>query len=56
MTPSGIDFVCLEDQGLDIESLPESSALGCWFSSSTASTASCPLTSASSATSASTFG
>lgn len=51
-----IDLMCAEDAAFDIESLPEASALGCWFSAASASTASCPLTSASCVGSASTFG
>lgn len=56
MITSEIDLMCLEDQGLDIEFLPESSALGCWFCAASASTASCPLTSASCLGSSSTYG
>ncbi|MGW5848666.1 thiocillin family RiPP [Streptomyces sp. NPDC055254] len=44
------------DGELSIEELPQGNALGCWFSAASASTASCPATSASSVGSASTFG
>lgn len=44
------------DGDLDIEELPQGNALGCWFSASSASTASCPGSSAASVGSASTFG
>ncbi|MER7513960.1 thiocillin family RiPP [Streptomyces lavendulae] len=44
------------DGDLAVEELPEGNALGCWFSASSASTASCPATSAASVGSASTFG
>ncbi|MEV6978350.1 thiocillin family RiPP [Kitasatospora sp. NPDC093806] len=44
------------DGDLAVEELPEGNALGCWFSASSASTASCPGSSAASVGSASTFG
>ncbi|RCG30696.1 thiocillin family RiPP [Sphaerisporangium album] len=44
------------DGDLAIEELPQGNALGCWFSASSASTASCPGSSAASVGSASTFG
>ena len=44
------------DGDLDIEELPQGNALGCWFSASSGSTASCPASSAASVGSASTFG
>ncbi|MCF3121193.1 MULTISPECIES: thiocillin family RiPP [Streptomyces] len=44
------------DGDLSVEELPQGNALGCWFSAASASTASCPATSASSVGSASTFG
>ncbi|WP_329102285.1 thiocillin family RiPP [Streptomyces sp. NBC_01439] len=44
------------DGELSVEELPQGNALGCWFSAASASTASCPATSAASVGSASTFG
>ncbi|MER6712812.1 MULTISPECIES: thiocillin family RiPP [unclassified Streptomyces] len=44
------------DGELSVEELPQGNALGCWFSAASASSASCPATSASSIGSASTFG
>jgi hypothetical protein len=44
------------DGDLSVEELPQGNALGCWFSAASASSASCPATSASSIGSASTFG
>lgn len=49
-----IDLICEEDLGL--EQLPDGSALGCVFSASSASTASCPGSTAASLGSASTLG
>ncbi|WP_214326798.1 thiocillin family RiPP [Nonomuraea sediminis] len=43
------------DDALDVEELPAGNALGCFFSSASASTASCPLSSASCVGTASTF-
>ncbi|GII62076.1 hypothetical protein Skr01_21610 [Sphaerisporangium krabiense] len=44
------------DGDLGIEELPQANALGSWFCASSASTASCPGTSAATASTASTFG
>ncbi|MDP4502358.1 thiocillin family RiPP [Nonomuraea sp. NBC_00507] len=44
------------DDGFAIEELPEGNALGSWFCASSASTASCPGSSAASVSTASTFG
>lgn len=44
------------DGELAIEELPQSNALGSWFSAASASTASCPGSSAATVGSASTFG
>jgi hypothetical protein len=44
------------DGDLGIEELPQGNALGCWFSASSASTASCPGSSAASVSTASTLG
>lgn len=50
------DLMAIDDNELDIETLPEGDALGCWLSASSASTASCPGSSAASVGSASTLG
>ncbi|MEU5399949.1 thiocillin family RiPP [Streptomyces sp. NPDC005963] len=44
------------DGDMTVEELPQGNALGCWFTAATASTASCPATSASCVGTASTFG
>jgi hypothetical protein len=44
------------DGDLAVEALPDNNALGCWATASSASTASCPGTSAATVGSASTFG
>jgi hypothetical protein len=44
------------DGELAIEELPQGNALGCWFSAASASSASCPASSASCVGTASTFG
>ncbi|MFI6499655.1 thiocillin family RiPP [Nonomuraea typhae] len=44
------------DGELAIEELPHGNALGCWFSAATASTASCPGSSAATVSTSSTFG
>ncbi len=51
---SEIDLNCADDFG--VEEIPEGNALGCVFSASTSSTASCPGSSAASLGSASTLG
>ncbi|SDN14295.1 thiocillin family RiPP [Actinomyces ruminicola] len=45
-----------QDIGQDVENLPEGNALGSWSTAASASTASCPATSASSFTTASSAG
>jgi hypothetical protein len=52
MQPNTIDLFSIEDSFVH-EELPEANALGCFATVTTASTASCPLTSASSLTTAS---
>ncbi|WAX81866.1 thiocillin family RiPP [Streptomyces sp. KMM 9044] len=54
-TEEMFDLYALDGE-LAVEELPEGNALGSWFSASSASTASCPATSAASVGSASTFG
>lgn len=54
MQDNNIELYSLED--MTLEELPEGNALGSWFSAATASTASCPGSSAASVGSASTFG
>lgn len=49
-----IDLSALDDS--DLEALPEGNALGCTFSASSASTSSCPGSSAASLGTASTLG
>ncbi|MFI0978254.1 thiocillin family RiPP [Streptomyces sp. NPDC021093] len=44
------------DGDLSVEELPQGNALGCWLSAASASTASCPGSSAATVGSASTFG
>ncbi|NUR91565.1 MAG: thiocillin family RiPP [Nonomuraea sp.] len=55
MTAEPIELYAFDD-GFDIEELPAGNALGSWFCASSASTASCPGSSAASLGSASTFG
>ncbi|WP_103062464.1 thiocillin family RiPP [Actinomyces qiguomingii] len=50
---NGIDLI---GDDIELETLADGSALGCFASASSASTASCPLTSASSVTTASSYG
>lgn len=45
-----------QDIEQDVENLPEGNALGSWSTSASASSASCPLTSASTLTTASSYG
>lgn len=47
-----IDLISLEDP-MDLEQLPQGAALGTWGTTSTASTASCPVSSAGSVMTAS---
>jgi len=51
-----LDLLAVGDDELTVEALPEGDALGCWACASSASTASCPGSSAASVGSASTFG
>lgn len=51
-----LDLYAEEDNELSIEELPEGNALGCFFCAGSASTASCPGSSAATASSASTIG
>lgn len=50
------DIQLFVDDDLSVEKMPEGNALGSFFSASSASTASCPGTSAATVGSASTFG
>lgn len=52
--PTPTELYAADD--LAIEELPEGNSLGCWFSAASASTASCPGSSAATLGSASTFG
>ncbi|MFF7727398.1 thiocillin family RiPP [Streptomyces sp. NPDC008001] len=52
---AGFDLYALDGE-MSVEELPQGNALGSWFSAASASTASCPATSASCVGSASTFG
>ncbi len=54
MTSNDLDLYATDD--LAVEELPEGSALGSFFSFTSAGSASCPATSASSLTTASSFG
>ncbi|WP_030059256.1 MULTISPECIES: thiocillin family RiPP [Streptomyces] len=54
-TDSQFDLYVLEGE-LALEELPQGNALGSWFSAASASTASCPGSSAATVGSASTFG
>ena len=51
-----INNIDLASEDVDLETLAEGNALGCTFSASSASTASCPASSAASVCSASTMG
>ena len=51
---NNIELYAIEE--LTLEELPQGNALGSWFSAASASTASCPGSSAASIGSASTFG
>jgi hypothetical protein len=51
-----LDLYAQEELEFSIEELPEGAALGCFFCASSASTASCPGSSAATASSASTIG
>jgi hypothetical protein len=53
MQTNDTELYVVED--LSVEELPEGSALGSWFSAASASTASCPGSSAATVGSASTF-
>ncbi|QWF82039.1 thiocillin family RiPP [Amycolatopsis sp. CA-230715] len=53
--PNGIDLYVLDEE-LAIEELPEGNALGSWFCAASASTASCPGSSAATVGTSSTFG
>ncbi|MER5618736.1 thiocillin family RiPP [Streptomyces sp. NPDC002215] len=55
MNEDTFDLYVLDGE-LSVEELPQGNALGSWFSAATASTASCPGTSAATVGSASTFG
>ncbi|MDO4900392.1 thiocillin family RiPP [Actinomyces sp.] len=55
MNDNIIDLLA-QDIDQDVESLPEGNALGSWASASSASSTSCPLSSASSVTTASSYG
>jgi hypothetical protein len=55
MTVARLDLYAVDGE-LAIEELPEGSALGSWFCASSASTASCPGSSAATVGTASTFG
>jgi hypothetical protein len=51
-----LDLYAQEEREFTIEELPEGAALGCFFCAGSASTASCPGSSAATASSASTIG
>ena len=55
MTANSFELYALEGD-LTLEELPQGNALGCWFSAASASTASCPASSAATVGTASTFG
>jgi hypothetical protein len=55
MTEDTFDLYALDGE-LAVEELPPGNALGCWFSASSSSTASCPGGTIASIGSASTFG
>ena len=55
MNDNDIDLLG-QDAEQDVESLPEGNALGSWSTAASASSASCPATSASTLTSASSYG